>query len=65
MRIIYTPEMKALRKIFEPYIDNTKLGVKLYPYTPKDAVEAYNKYFELFDRLSAEAEAELYAAFDE
>ncbi len=45
MRFSYPPEMKELRKIFEPYED----GCFLAKDAPKEAVDAYNKYYELFD----------------
>ena len=37
--------MRELRKIFEPYKD----GCFLAKDAPKEAVDAYNKYYELFD----------------
>ncbi len=45
MRFSYPPEMEELRKIFEPYKD----GGLLVKDAPKEAVDAYNKYHELFE----------------
>lgn len=46
--ILYdTPEMERLKKIYKPYVDDTKTGVELIEDTPKEVVKAYNKYFEL------------------
>jgi len=44
MRFSCTPEMIELRKIFEPY----EGGGILVKDAPKEAVDAYNKFYELF-----------------
>lgn len=46
--ILYdTPEMERLKKIYKPYVDDTKAGVELVEDAPEEVVKAYNKYFEL------------------
>ena len=56
MRLILTEEERALRKTFEPYYDVLKTP-SLSPDAPEEAVKAYKKYNELYDKKRAEAEA--------
>ena len=56
MRLILTEEERALRKIFEPYYDGLKTP-SLSPDAQEEAVKAYKKYNELYDKKRAEAEA--------
>ena len=53
---ILTEEERALRKTFEPYYDVLKTP-SLSPDAPEEAVKAYKKYNELYDKKRAEAEA--------
>ena len=46
MRITNTKEMDELEKIFKPY----EKGCDLVENAPPEAVEAYNKYYELFKK---------------
>lgn len=62
MRILDTEEMKNFKKIFKPYLDRR---YDLVADAPKEAVEAYNKYFELFRKISKEEEEALLAEFDD
>ena len=46
MYIIVPKEIKQLKKEFEPFLD----GVKLKESAPQKSKEAYEKYFEWYDK---------------
>lgn len=48
MYILYTEEMKRLKEIFKPY----EKGVELIEAAPKEAVEAFNKFYRIFAEIT-------------
>lgn len=47
MRLVPTPEMKRLEKIFDPYIKRNNKGDYMPDDAPEEAKEAYKKWREL------------------
>lgn len=63
MRILNSPDMIKLMEIFKPYREEK--GYKLKPNAPKEAVDAYEKYYEIRHTAEKEYQEALYADFDE
>lgn len=63
MRVLPNKEMLELRKIFEPYKEKNRYT--LVDDAPEEAIQAFKKYDEIWDRLCKEEEQALLAYFDE
>lgn len=51
MRLIYTPEMKALREEISPYLDANKPGWTFKPGTPEEIISKGKEFRKQFKRL--------------
>ena len=60
MRVCYTPEMRKLRKIFEPYTYIENMELKFREDTPPEAFKAFEEFHKIYDKIESEQEQWLY-----